>query len=39
MGILNSETKSEFFPIGKIGIRNVQNFNNFILSEPHLTKF
>ena len=33
------ETKSDFFPIGKIGIRNFPKLNNFISLEPHLTKF
>ena len=31
-------TKSEFFPIGKIGIRNVPNFNNFIFPQLHIKK-
>ena len=31
-------TKSEFFPIGKIGIRNVPNFNNFISPKLHIKK-
>ena len=35
----NEKTKLDFFPIGKIGIRNVPNFNNFISSEPHMSQF
>ena len=31
-------TKVDFFPIGKIGIRNVPNFNNFISSKLHIDK-
>ena len=42
MEILNKkfqffQTKSDFFPIGKIGIQNVPNPNKFILSEPHMS--
>ena len=33
------ETKSDFFPIGKIGIQNVPNPNKFISSEPHMSQF
>ena len=32
-------TKSDFFPIGKIGIQNFPKLNNFISLEVHLTKF
>ena len=33
------DTKSDFFPIGKIGNRNFPKLNNFISLELHLTKF
>ena len=33
------QSKSDFFPIGKIGIRNIPNSNKFILSEPHINQF
>ena len=32
------ETKSDFFPIGKIGNRNFPKLNNFISLELHLRK-
>ena len=42
MGILNKkfqifQTKSDFFPIGKIRIQNVPNLNKFISSEPDMS--
>ena len=36
---LKLETKSDFFPIGKIGIQNFPKLNNFISLELHLRKF
>ena len=33
------ETKSDFFPIGKIGNRNFPKLNNFISLDLHLRKF
>ena len=33
------ETKSDFFPTGKIGNRNFPKYDNFISLELHLRKF
>ena len=33
------DTKSDFFPIGKIGNRNFPKLNNFISLEIYLIKF
>ena len=33
------ETKSDFFPIGKIGIQFFPKYDNFISFELHLRKF
>ena len=37
--ILKFETKSDFFPIGKIGTQNCPKLKNIISLELHLGKF